>query len=45
MHPKIRESTLRVADYQPTVPKEKLQKTFADGIKALCEERVNNESD
>ena len=45
MHPKIRESTLRVADYQPTVPKEILQKILADGIKAFCEERVNNESD
>lgn len=45
MHPKIRESTLRVADYQPKVSKEKLQKTLADGIKAFCEERVNNESD
>lgn len=45
MQPKIRESTLRVADYQPTVPKEKLQKTLADGIKAISEERVNNESD
>lgn len=45
MQPKIRESTLRVADYQPTVPKEKLQKTLADGIKAISEERENNESD
>lgn len=45
MHPKIRESTLRVSDYQPTVPKEKLQKTLADGIKAIGEERENNESD
>ena len=45
MQPKIRESTLRVADYLPTVPKEKLQKTLADGIKAISEERENNESD
>lgn len=45
MQPKIRESTLRVADYQPTVPKEKLQKTLADGIKAISEERENKESD
>ena len=45
MHPKIQESTLRVADYQPTVPKEKLQKILADEIKAFSKERENNESD
>lgn len=45
MQPKIRESTLRLADYQPTEPKEKLQKTLADGIKAFSKERENKESD
>jgi len=45
VHPKIRESTLRVSDYQPKVSKEKLQKTLADGIKAFSKERENKESD
>lgn len=45
MQPKIRESTLRVADYQPKVPKEKLQKILADEIKTFSKERENKESD